>query len=134
MPSIFKTLLVALLACATNAFVVTPAGTTKTMSRSMISLEAHKQKNGGGGLSPQLSAALFTTMVTIGQPLIALAEETDYEYGAVDAPIGLAVGGGILAIATALLPLALKGGEEAFEEMKERDDFGNSGDALNRRR
>jgi hypothetical protein len=27
----------------------------------------------------------------------------------------------VLAILTALLPLALQGGEEAFEEMKERD-------------
>ena len=56
-------------------------------------------------------------------PLIALAAEAEenYEYGAVDAPIGLAIGGGILAILTALLPIALKGGEEAFEEIKDRD-------------
>eukprot|EP00560_Eucampia_antarctica_P008801 CAMPEP_0197828538 /NCGR_PEP_ID=MMETSP1437-20131217/5079_1 /TAXON_ID=49252 ORGANISM="Eucampia antarctica, Strain CCMP1452" /NCGR_SAMPLE_ID=MMETSP1437 /ASSEMBLY_ACC=CAM_ASM_001096 /LENGTH=66 /DNA_ID=CAMNT_0043429775 /DNA_START=268 /DNA_END=468 /DNA_ORIENTATION=+ len=53
-------------------------------------------------------------------PLIALAEE-DYEYGAVDAPISIAVGGGILAVLTALLPLFLQGGEEAFEEMKDTD-------------
>jgi len=43
---------------------------------------------------------------------------------AVDAPIGIAVGGGILAILTALLPVFLKGGEEAFEEMKENDAAG----------
>ena len=55
-------------------------------------------------------------------PLAALAEEVDdYEYGAVNAPIGLAWGVGVLAILTALLPVLLKGGEEAFEEMKERD-------------
>lgn len=34
---------------------------------------------------------------------------------------GLAVGGGILAILTALLPIALQGGEDAFNEMKEED-------------
>ena len=44
-----------------------------------------------------------------------------YEYGAVDAPIGLAWGVGVLVILSALLPLALQGGEEAFEEMKESE-------------
>lgn len=45
--------------------------------------------------------------------------------------------GGVLAILTALLPVALRGGEEAFEEMRERDSgkFG-TGDssALDRRK
>jgi hypothetical protein len=54
---------------------------------------------------------------------MALAEEADdYEYGAVNAPIGIAWAGGVLAILTALLPVALRGGEEAFEEMRERDE------------
>eukprot|EP00339_Tiarina_fusa_P028531 CAMPEP_0117029284 /NCGR_PEP_ID=MMETSP0472-20121206/21220_1 /TAXON_ID=693140 ORGANISM="Tiarina fusus, Strain LIS" /NCGR_SAMPLE_ID=MMETSP0472 /ASSEMBLY_ACC=CAM_ASM_000603 /LENGTH=129 /DNA_ID=CAMNT_0004737011 /DNA_START=51 /DNA_END=440 /DNA_ORIENTATION=+ len=79
------------------------------------------------------SAAVIAT-----SPLIALAEEVDdYEYGAVNAPIGIAWAAGVLAVATALLPLALQGGEEAFEEMKERDSgkwgSGNS-DALKKRR
>lgn len=64
-------------------------------------------------------------------------EEDDYEYGAVDAPIGLAWAVGLLAILTALLPLALKGGEEAFEEMKSTDadtwGTGNS-NKLNKKR
>jgi hypothetical protein len=64
-------------------------------------------------------------------------EVDDYEYGAVDAPIGLAWGAGVLAVATALLPIALKGGEEAFEEMKSQDadtwGTGNS-NRLNKRK
>ena len=68
-------------------------------------------------LAPAVAAA-----VALSSPLVAMAEQVDdYEYGAVDAPIGIAVGGGILAILTALLPIALRGGEEAFEEMKESD-------------
>ena len=46
----------------------------------------------------------------------------DYEYGAVNAPVGLAWGAGVLAILTALLPIALQGGEEAFEEMRQQDE------------
>ena len=42
--------------------------------------------------------------------------------------------GGILAIGTALLPIALRGGEEAFEEMKETDGFGTGRDQLKSRR
>ncbi len=64
-------------------------------------------------------------------------EVDDYEYGAVDAPIGLAWGAGVLAVGTALLPIALKGGEEAFEEMKSQDEdtwgTGNS-NRLNKRK
>jgi hypothetical protein len=58
--------------------------------------------------------------------------DDNYEYGAVDAPIGIAIGGGLLAILTALLPIALKGGEEAFEEIKDRDvdTFGKRNDLL----
>jgi len=53
----------------------------------------------------------------------------------VDAPIGLAVGGGILAILTALLPVFLRGGEEAFEEIRERDEgtFGSGKDVLRKK-
>mmetsp|Transcript_9240 Transcript_9240/g.11657 ORF Transcript_9240/g.11657 Transcript_9240/m.11657 type:complete len:146 (+) Transcript_9240:62-499(+) len=63
------------------------------------------------------SAAVFAL-----HPLSALAEEVDdYQYGAVNAPIGLAWGAGVLAILTALVPVLLKGGEEAFEEMREQE-------------
>ena len=82
--------------------------------------------------------ATTAAIVVSTSPLVAIAEEVDdYEYGSVNAPIGLAWAGGVLAILTALLPIALQGGEEAFEEMKERDagKFG-TGDssALNSRK
>lgn len=74
-------------------------------------------------ISEKVSQLLTTTAVIVStSPVIALAEEPDgYEYGAVNAPIGIAWAGGVFAILTALLPLALRSGEEAFEEMKERD-------------
>lgn len=82
--------------------------------------------------------ATTAAVVIATSPLVALAEEVDdYEYGAVSAPISVAWVGGIFAVGTALLPIALQGGEEAFEEMKERDagKFG-TGDssALDRKR
>ena len=80
-----------------------------------------------------------TTAAIATSPLVALAEEVgdEYEYGAVNAPIGIAWAGGVVLILTALLPLALQGGEEAFEEMKAKDaDSWGSGrtDALNKKR
>mmetsp|Transcript_49114 Transcript_49114/g.141196 ORF Transcript_49114/g.141196 Transcript_49114/m.141196 type:complete len:131 (+) Transcript_49114:80-472(+) len=90
-------------------------------------------------LLEKVSQFMTTAAVVIStSPLVALAEEADdYEYGAVNAPIGIAWAGGVLAILTALLPIALQGGEDAFNEMKDRDadkwGTGNS-DALNRRR
>lgn len=67
--------------------------------------------------------ATTAALLWSSSPLMALAEEADdYEYGAVNAPIGIAWAGGVLAILTALLPFFLKGGEEAFEEMRERDE------------
>mmetsp|Transcript_29978 Transcript_29978/g.72414 ORF Transcript_29978/g.72414 Transcript_29978/m.72414 type:complete len:129 (+) Transcript_29978:161-547(+) len=66
---------------------------------------------------------------TLLAPLAAIAED-DYEYGAVNAPggIGLAVGLGVVAILTAAIPVVLAPGEDAFNEMKERDgDFSKRG-------
>jgi hypothetical protein len=90
-------------------------------------------------LVEKMSKFVTTAAVVIStSPLIALAEEVDdYEYGAVSAPISVAWVGGIFAVGTALLPIALQGGEEAFIEMKENDKgtFG-TGDssALDRKR
>jgi hypothetical protein len=73
-------------------------------------------------------------------PLVSLAAETaeEYEYGAVDAPIGLAIGAGILAILTAAVPVLLRPGEKALDEMREREGnafgTGKSQDTLNKRR
>jgi len=60
----------------------------------------------------------------------------NYEYGAVNAPIAIPLVGGLLAILTALLPVLFKGGEQAFEEIKERDSetFGKSNNLLNRKK
>mmetsp|Transcript_26007 Transcript_26007/g.51841 ORF Transcript_26007/g.51841 Transcript_26007/m.51841 type:complete len:156 (+) Transcript_26007:99-566(+) len=70
---------------------------------------------------PWKSALIATTAaLSVVSPALAV-EEDNYEYGAVDAPIGIAVGGGILAILTALLPVVMSGGEEEFEKMKATD-------------
>jgi hypothetical protein len=72
------------------------------------------------------TAAWVTTTVMIpaasAWAASGASEGDEYVYGSVDAPIGLAVGVGILAIATAALPVLLRGGEEAFEEIRERDE------------
>ena len=108
--SLVVSLLVALLALQSHAFVV------KTPVRTSTALEALASKE-------MIKTAFTTAAVTIAtNPLVAIAvADDDYEYGAVNAPIGLAWGVGVLAILTALLPIALRGGEEAFEEMKEPD-------------
>jgi hypothetical protein len=113
--SFITLLLVGLLSSFTGAFV------PKSFSRPELRLQAVQNSP---GVSAKIAAALTVAAINLA-PLAALAEE-DYEYGAVDAPIGIAVGGGILAILTALLPVVMKGGEEAFEEIKDQsaDSFG----------
>lgn len=82
--------------------------------------------------------ATTAAVVIATSPVVALAQEVadDYEYGAVSAPISVAWIGGVFAVGTALLPIALSGGEDAFNEMKEKDKdtFGKSNDALSRNR
>jgi hypothetical protein len=113
--SFMTLLLVGLLSSFTGAFV------PKSFSRPELRLQAVQNSP---GVSAKIAAALTVAAINLA-PLAALAEE-DYEYGAVDAPIGIAVGGGVLAILTALLPVVMKGGEEAFEEIKDQsaDSFG----------
>ena len=90
-------------------------------------------------VSPKKSyAPAVAAAVALSSPLVAMAEETDeYVYGAVDAPIGLAWGAGVLAILTALLPIALSSGEDAFNEMRDADaegwGTGNSDKLRNRK-
>ena len=73
----------------------------------------------------KLSTAVTTAAIAITtSPIIALAEQDDdYVYGAVAAPggLGLAAGLGVLAIITAAVPVVLAPGEDAFNEMKDRD-------------
>jgi hypothetical protein len=75
---------------------------------------------------------------TASLPILAILAEVvdDYEYGAVDAPIGIAWVGGILAVLTATLPFFLQGGEKAFEEIKDRDaaTFGKRNDILKKKK
>jgi len=93
-----------------------------------------------GNFAATTTAFVAAAATTSFFPALALAaaESDNYEYGKVDAPIGLAFLGGVLAILTALLPIALKGGEKAFEEIRERDadTFGSrdNKDVLNRRK
>mmetsp|Transcript_12187 Transcript_12187/g.26668 ORF Transcript_12187/g.26668 Transcript_12187/m.26668 type:complete len:118 (+) Transcript_12187:113-466(+) len=74
----------------------------------------------------KLTTAITTASIAIAtSPLVAIAADEDgYEYGAVAAPggIGLAVGLGVVAILTAAVPVILAPGEDAFNEMKERDE------------
>ena len=65
--------------------------------RPAFSLEKASAAFKNGNLQSQIAAASAFVMVNAA-PLVAMAAEEDYEYGAVDAPIGLAVGGGILAV------------------------------------
>ena len=80
------------------------------------------------------AAGVFATLAA--SPLAAVAESDDYEYGAVDAPIGIAWAAGVLAILTAAVPVLLQGGEKALEQQRidEGGSFGKSQDILKKRR
>jgi hypothetical protein len=88
----------------------------------------NKKNNIFNNIEKYVLLASTVLITTIPHNVLAAVVEDDYEYGKVDAPIGLAVGVGILTILTALLPLALQGGEEAFNEIRDRDSstFGKS--------
>mmetsp|Transcript_8412 Transcript_8412/g.12279 ORF Transcript_8412/g.12279 Transcript_8412/m.12279 type:complete len:168 (+) Transcript_8412:49-552(+) len=83
---------------------------------------------------PSAASVLVATILTSPLAVLAAEAEAEYEYGSVNAPPLIPIVGGILAIGTALLPVLLRGGEDAFNEIKERDDFGKSKDALDRDR
>ena len=108
----------------------------KSLLRPATNLEAAAKSN----LQEKFIAA-SAAVVSASIPLLAFAEEFDdsgYEYGAVNAPGGLTIAwvGGILAIATAAVPVLMQSGEEAFNEMREesKDTFGKRNDLLKRRR
>jgi beta-lactamase regulating signal transducer with metallopeptidase domain len=85
---------------------------------------------------PEVATAAAAFVVANVVPAVVLAVEENYEYGAVDAPISIAWVAGIFAILTAALPLLLRSGEEAFEEMRERDSdtFGAKNDILKKKK
>lgn len=80
------------------------------------------------------AAGVFATLAA--SPLAAVAESDDYEYGAVDAPIGIAWAAGVFAILTAAVPVLLQSGEKALEQQRidEGGSFGTSEDILKKRR
>lgn len=123
-----KTLYVLLLAATTATAFVLP---TKPFAHPNVISESPVVETSSSAVVAPVSAAIMTMAIT-SLPVLAVIEDDDYEYGAVDAPIGLAWGAGVLAILTALLPIALRGGEDAFNEMRERDKdtFGSGRGAL----
>mmetsp|Transcript_2974 Transcript_2974/g.5307 ORF Transcript_2974/g.5307 Transcript_2974/m.5307 type:complete len:121 (+) Transcript_2974:143-505(+) len=109
------TIIALLSATSTSAFVAptTPAQTTTQLCAKNVNFE----KIG--------NAATVAAASVIATPFAALAADVvdDYEYGAVNAPggLGLAAGLGVLAILTAAVPVLLAPGEDAFNEMKDKD-------------
>lgn len=104
----FKHILVTFALWAASVQGFTPMSTTKSTTRLSAIPQEWKDK------AALASAAIITANVPVWA---SFAVEDDYEYGAVDAPPLVPIIGGVLAIATALLPIALKPGEEAFEEV-----------------
>ena len=92
-----------------QAFAPMPTSVVRTTTTSLSAIpQEWKDK----------AAVASAALVTANLPVWAsFAVEDDYEYGAVDAPPLVPIVGGILAIGTALLPIALRPGEEAFEEV-----------------
>lgn len=106
-----KTIVIALtLLVSAQAFAPMPTTAVPRTSTSSLSAIPQDWKD----KAAVASAALVTANLPVWA---ALAVEDDYEYGAVDAPPLVPIIGGVLAIATALLPIALRPGEEAFEEV-----------------
>ena len=113
----FKNLLISLsLLVSVQAFAPrhAPRPFTATTSNSLLSATTRIPQE-WKDKAAVASAALLTANLPVWA---ALAVEDDYEYGAVDAPPLVPIIGGVLAIATAALPIALKPGEEAFEEVR----------------
>lgn len=102
---------IALFASSVQAFCPMPSAATARTSTTSVAAIPQEWKD--------KAAVASAALVTANLPVWAsFAVEDDYEYGAVDAPPLVPIVGGILAIATALLPIALRPGEEAFEEVR----------------
>ena len=112
-----KNLLVALclLVSSAQAFAPVQMTTSRITTSSSTSLSAILPQEWKDKVAVA-SAAIVTANLPVWAT--AFAVEDDYEYGAVDAPPLVPIIGGVLAIGTALLPIALKPGEEAFEEVR----------------
>lgn len=112
------TTLIALLSATSTSAFVAPAATNK---QAATQLSANNNVN----FDKITNAATVAAASVLATPFAALAAEADdeYVYGAVAAPggLGLAAGLGVLAILTAAVPVLLAPGEDAFNEMKDRD-------------
>eukprot|EP00571_Detonula_confervacea_P011297 CAMPEP_0172298860 /NCGR_PEP_ID=MMETSP1058-20130122/1319_1 /TAXON_ID=83371 /ORGANISM="Detonula confervacea, Strain CCMP 353" /LENGTH=122 /DNA_ID=CAMNT_0013008155 /DNA_START=44 /DNA_END=412 /DNA_ORIENTATION=- len=113
------TALLALVSIASTSAFVAP-----TRPAAVTSLQATPTQNFERLSNAATVGAVALTTTILASPFAALAVEDDgYEYGAVSAPggIGLAWGLGIAAILTAAVPVLLSPGEDAFNEMKDKD-------------
>ncbi|KAL7545540.1 hypothetical protein ACHAWF_008890 [Thalassiosira exigua] len=112
---------VALLSASSASAFVAPRPAVP--SRSTLQASSGRDDPGQIARAATVAAASIAT-AALSSPLAALAEDDDYVYGAVNAPggIGLAAGLGVLAILTAAVPVILAPGEDAFNEMKDRDE------------
>ena len=117
----YKLVSILALATSSSAFVA-PSPSTPTHS-SVTQLSATSGKS--VTFDKISNAATVAAASVVATPFAAIAADAvdDYEYGAVNAPggLGLAAGLGVLAILTAAIPVLLAPGEDAFNEMKERD-------------
>jgi hypothetical protein len=139
--SFISKLVIFLLACQSTAAFVSGPAVRVSRPAAFVALEATKPSSEpdvatmmavtgssvpryNNNSNNKLTKLLTTAAVMVAtSPLMALAEEVDdYEYGSVDAPIWIAWVAGVAVILTAFLPVALQGGEEAFEEMKKKDE------------
>jgi len=115
---------------STRSFIHHEVRLSSDVSKTEVVIEQNPSKFSAAAMAAMSSCLSF--------PLSAMAEVTDaggdYEYGAVDAPISIAWVVGILVVSSSLLPLLLKPGEEALEQMRDQEAekgirFGR-GDAL----
>ena len=130
----------ALTATAASAFThhqqVRPVAATRAEAAKFDPLGlAEDHATTGVNTAAATAAGVFATLAA--SPLAAVAAESDdYEYGAVDAPIGIAWAAGVFAIITAAVPVLLQSGEKALEQQRidEGGSFGKSEDILRKRR
>lgn len=130
----------ALTATAVSAFThhqqVRPVAATRAEAAKFdpLGLAEDDATTGVNTAAAAAAAGVFATLAA--SPLAAVAESDDYEYGAVDAPIGIAWAAGVFAIITAAVPVLLQSGEKALEQQRidEKGSFGKSEDILRKRR
>lgn len=135
MKNVFATVVSLLFLSAGNAFTFTVHNKATSSLKSLANTN-EGEKGSSSSFAPInfndkkkttaiASLATFAAIATTS-PLAAIAEEVldadgEYEYGAVDAPPIIPIVGGLLAILTAAVPVVMQGGEEAFNEMRDRD-------------